>query len=284
MDIWTTWSIPLRYLQPNKYMRTFSDFEKTLLRKIKFNKERGLHIGFTALMDDYLQDKGLRIDPPNNQSYILFNARRFCTYDPQLNAWMPTDGNQLADMSNEINEVIIGTIFLLDYLKKNGYIFLYQRANSDYNDYSRIPQGDPVSPMVISDQNITRILSDNFHKSIYASQIIIDLVNNEFKTSEDIQHEQNIGVATEGLRVANNSIIVAYVAIVIGVITSIISIVVSWPDNKPLEINKSQFESLKESGQVNEQVIKEILDIQKNEVILLDTINTNIKKLKNGSR
>jgi hypothetical protein len=148
-------------------MRTFSQFEKKIIRKIKINKEHGQHIRFTELMDDYLVDKGFRIDSAGNKSYILFNAKSFCAYDNAQNMWIPTNGNILAKMFNEINEVIIETIFLLEYLEKNGYIFFYKQANSTNNDYSKIPPNNPVSLLIISDQNITKILIDNFHKSIF---------------------------------------------------------------------------------------------------------------------
>lgn len=259
-------------------MREFDDFEKRIIRKLKGFKERGVNLNFLSILADFFTDRGIEVNKKTDEAWICFDTRKLCTYDQSINAWIPKV--DLVYETAPTTEVIIKVIFLLNYLDKNGIVFLFDFARSD-KDVVSFPEFNtkPVpTKLIVSDKKVVELLISYFHKEIVISQSIITLVNNNFLTTEEIQHAENVGYANRSLKAAEKSIKSANRAIkysiilgVVGLVISIYSIVLTQRQiEQPIEIKKEQLENLKST-------LKPI-----DETKVLEKISNQIDSLNNG--
>jgi hypothetical protein len=225
-------------------MREFDDFEKKTIRKLKSFKEKGVNLNFLSLLDDFLNDKGVEITRSTKEGWIYFDVNKFAYYDSSINTWIPK-----VELTQEVastTEIIIKTIFLLDYLEKNGLVFLYDLVQKD-KDVESFPE-IKISPhplrLVISEKKVVELLIIFFHKEVVISQSIITLVNNDFLTKEEIQHSETIEYANRSLLTGEKSIKVANRAINISIALGLISVLLSLYS---IVLNKQEIDQLEKS-------------------------------------
>jgi hypothetical protein len=180
-------------------MRTFDDFEKNILRKLKEYYEGGILQNHISLLDDEFDYKEIVIDKTNNIVTIGFDYDRY----------MPNGNNgayNLIDEVNHISRVLIKTIFLLKYLEDNGYVFMFNESkqSDSPNIHSRITSSKKTIRHEIADKNVCNIIINYFTKTILISQAIIDLVNDNFISKEEIRHNENIKLSIDNLNEAKN--------------------------------------------------------------------------------
>lgn len=243
-------------------MREFDDFEKEIIRKLKNFKERGVNLNFLSILDDFFTDRGIEINNKTNEAWICFNTTKFCNYEKSINAWIPK--TDLIYETVPTTEVIIKVIFLLNYLDKNGIIFLFDFAKSDkdVHSYPEFKTKQTPTKLEISDKKVTKLLIGYFYKEIVISQSIITLVNNKFLTVEELQHAENISYANRSLEAAENSLIearrsitTANRAIIYSIILGLIGLCISTYSiiltqrqlEQPIEIKIEQFNKQKNS-------------------------------------
>lgn len=229
-------------------MREFDDFEKQIIRKLKTFKEKGIYLNFLSILDDYYKDRAIEIKRDTKEGWIQFDTKKFANYDKNINAWIPKQ-----DLVKEIApsiDIIIRIIFLLSYLEKNGLIFLYDFATSNENISSFPKLNTPPEPtrLPLPDKKVIDLLIDYYYKEIFISQSIVNLVNNEFKTKDEIQHEETIAYANKSLKTGEESIKTANFAVIVSIIIGSVGLVVAGYSTyqtyqisqKPIDINTTQ--------------------------------------------
>jgi len=208
-------------------MREFDDFEKDAICKLKSCKERGGNVTYLLLLDGLFKDRWIEIRKSTKEVRIYFDAKRIAYYDNSMNAWIPK--RELMPEADRTTDVMIKMIFLLEYLEKNGLVFMYDFTHTD-NDIESFPTLEVSSQPIqqqITEKKVADLLISFFHKEVVVSQSIITLVANNFLTPEEIQHKETIDYANKSLLTGERSIIVANRAIVVSVALGIISVLLS---------------------------------------------------------
>lgn len=278
-------------------MRTFDQFEESLIRNLKIYYDGGILQNFFSLIDNYLVDKSIIFNKPENKVFIGFDIEKFFpeSYDQD---------NNLIDEANKISLVLVKTIFLLNYLESNGYILMFSEGKPEDKipPFSRITSLKKPITQEIYDPKICELILEYYSKSIVISQAIIELVDDNFISKEEIRHNENIRVANENLQEAKiavqqseraisiattdlgeskksvtlsrNSI---WVAIGLGILSLGLSTYSIWESNQTktqkVEIDSTQYKSA-------EKMMNSVIDNQKATKNKLDTISTIISKIK----
>ncbi|OKL39979.1 hypothetical protein [Pontibacter flavimaris] len=283
-------------------MREFDEVEKQILRKIKRYKESGITINFSAILDDFYKDRALKIRRDTKESWILFSNSKFGKFDSNIGAWIPKD--EMIKGVAPSTEILIKIIFLLNYLEKNGFIFLYDFAGSDekVSIFPTLDSSPRPHPFPISDKKLTELLIEYFYKEVYISQSIVTLVNNDFKTKDEIQHDeaiklandslivgrdsikigkQSIKVGKDSIKTANKAITVSIVVGALSVLLSGYSIYLTYANSgQPLDLNPEQVKSVENKITEVSDKLNRLDSISQNTrttVIKLDSLITTSK-------
>jgi|GEM_PF-1379878 len=285
-------------------MRTFDDFEKGLLRQLKIYYENGILQNWISLLDGFLENKEIKLNRNQNTVTIGFDYNIYGLNNQQA--------RNLIDDVNEITIVIVKTIFLLQYLEKNGYVFLFNESGNNLNGHSRISSNNPPISHQIPDADVCKLIIEYFSKTIVISQAIVDLVNDNFISKEEQRHNETIRVSSEnlvearrGLGISEDNLAEAKkgikisrfavgVAIVIGAASIVMSTTSIWQTNqtseKPIVLDSMQYERLIirfNSLLDNQALLNQTVDSIKNKPnidltsihLRLDNIKKEIKKL-----
>jgi hypothetical protein len=96
-------------------------------------------------------------------------------------------------------------------------------------------EGKSYTPQEIIDENIKKSLINYSQKTIIISETLREYVRNDFKTPEQIRHDENLKIAKQNLEVAHESIkkvkkglCFSMISIVIAIIAIITSIYLSF--------------------------------------------------------
>lgn len=184
-------------------MRTFDTFEQQLIQKLKDLYVRGTLPNMIFLIDDCFQNMGLDFNKPKNIVHIL--------YDSDFYPVNETSSENIITESTKISRVLMKTIFLLEYLESQGYIFMFTEGmqTKKIEQYSKISNEIPPIKQQINDPKICKLILEFYPKSILISQSIVDLVNDNFKSKEEIRHVENLRVANENLEEAKIAVVKA---------------------------------------------------------------------------
>jgi len=105
---------------------------------------------------------------------------------------------------------IINYFNLLQYLEKNGMLFLYQESQDEKNSrYGGLIAGNQFIPSKIHDRDAVQLILEFSKKTIIINQAFRDYVENDFKTNEDVKHYQNMELAEENIELARENLEVA---------------------------------------------------------------------------
>lgn len=157
-------------------MKEFSEFEKRIIQ---------------IFVDLYNKDELSRA----NVLYKLYGEDVF--FIDRVDDFFPLKYKKTSDLKTILNE-LVSIKFLYDYLLREGYItesstselsvsttnFIKNITFDKYNKYG------PIFPDSISWVNVS-----NQSNKIWLSQVLIDLVNNNFKTQEQIRFEKQLSDA-----------------------------------------------------------------------------------------
>lgn len=226
-------------------MREFDEFEKNLITKIIYFKQAELSSNFRSILGSFMIDRGIEIDTRTNEAWIYFDRDKFSDYNSESNTYLPKS-DFIEQLTPTIN-IIIKIIFLLDYLEKNGLIFLYNFAQTSDEILSHPSLKSKPEPLrlTIPDKKIIGLLEDFFHKEIIISQNLVSLVDDNFCTKEDIRHKKTIQIANESIKVSKEAILISYVIGGFSIIFSIVSLIQSYYlSSKPVEISAEQIQMI----------------------------------------
>ncbi len=186
-------------------MRAFDTFEKEILTKIKQLNEFGTDVTFTGLLDHFINNRGVKIDPIQKKAYLLFDAH---VYSRLINE----ERQPSTDLSLEVkkfNHNVIKLIILLSYLEKEGLIYTYSSEEKSYSpsSYARITSDQEPLREPIADAKLIQLITSHFDKNIFPSQGLLDCVSNGYKDFDAIAMEKNLKVSEESLALTKSSLL-----------------------------------------------------------------------------
>lgn len=209
-------------------------------------------------------------------SYVLANAyndifyQRHVKYSKGKLIFYLEDVNTLNDVDDilSIEKEIIDISFLLDYLIKNRYINVIEDPSSadPLNEVGGFLT-DGLTPIEKSiDPIVAKILENALNHRAFISEDLIQLVNNNFKTVE----EMSLDEARKQTKYSRMSVLFAIVASVLSLLTTIIPLLSS----NVVKLDTEQYEQLYECC-TSHETDNHIANQQKTdtvmEVIYIDT-------------
>jgi len=235
-------------------MINLSKTEKDFLKRIVDLSERTSNMFLGNLLDRDLVNIDVFLDYQRQTVEFKFDSHAFVNTD-------------FVEMVRDMSWTLMKLVKLLKYLEEENYLYLYQESSPQNNSrFGQLTTNNPFISYQIYDPEISRLLLECSHRTIVVGQTLIDYVRNDFKTEEQLRHEQNIAIATQNLSIANSSlekteiginladksIKLSTKAIVISIILGLISIGASFyiadkQSENATKIDNTQFDSINKS-------------------------------------
>jgi len=196
----------------------------------------------------------------------------------------------------ELSWTFMKFVKLLQYFEEKNYLYLYQESNPQpITRFGRLIRGHVPISYRLYDPEITRLLLEYSNRTIVLiGNTLKEYVANDFKTQEQLQHEENIRIAERNIEIANHSLDKAEIgltqskksikratgAIFVSIILGLISIGASFyianqQAKNETKINSEQFDQLRKQFNLLTKDLTSIDSIMRIPIIP-DTINTRI--------
>ena len=182
-----------------------------------------------------------------NLSYVLANAYNDIFYQRRVKysngelVFYLENVNALSDLDDilSIEKEIIDISILIDYLIKNRYIIIIEDPSSadplteigGFLTNGLTPVGKKI------DSNVAKILDNAMNHRAFVSEDLVQLVQNNFKTVEDMALDE----ARKQTHYSRKSVIFAIIAVVLSVIIPILSALLS---SNVVKLDSGQYEQL----------------------------------------
>ncbi len=192
-------------------MRDFSDFEKRLIRKILeiFSIPGGLSVLGNIL--DYELDPNIYIEVKSNSDCPIMIKR---DYWEEITNKYSTIG--LSELIKSIESKLLLTLMLIAYLEKERLILLTgeldlqylgeKESSSEYNEYQ------------LKDKKLKDLLYNYSRKKITPVEGLKKLVDNNFKSDEEIRIERQFELNRKSFYWTAASVMIAGIALIVSII------------------------------------------------------------------
>lgn len=232
-------------------MRQFSDLEKAIVKRLaeweavlKQQPHNYLMVSFNALINDLCKKHNGNIKASTGQLYVKVKIET-----------IGNDSNSNLVANNSLTRELLDTVNFIDYLLRNDLIFLVV-PHGKLQDWAGtvtigITSGTgDIHVNTIEDYNFGNKVKNFYDKDIYPTQTLLDYYRSEYKTDEEIRHNQNLNSSNQNLmearaslKVARSSVIIAIILGLIGIIASIGEVYYAWLSSKNTEskIDSIQF-------------------------------------------
>lgn len=227
-------------------MRKFNLLEKEIIEKLVNSpalNEQGLILCSKFLEDNYVGerfDMSLAVKCSEKKVLMLLPKKEnFERFRREKIIFVITFFNLIKDLQNERQ------IYLIGDNDKEGLL------------------GPQFSEKISFAKDLDEIICDSFFKLIAVSQDLVEYVKNDFKTGEEIRHNETLRISKIGI----------WVAIIIGLSGIILSICLDRTSDNTVKLDKKQFNTLIEN---QEKVIVNQDSIESYIINFLDT--TRIEK------
>ena len=165
-------------------MRKFSELEKSYIQELVKNSNNSVENFPIKILDKWFQKNFIEFDGSDvSNPYLLFWYRQEDVSENKIKS--------IISVCNKIYEVS----FLIDYLSENGLVrkIFYSKEKdlrwNDGNDYAEL--GFKSSQYKIDD-NVASTLVECINCSVYVSQTLKDLVDNNFKSIEELTYDEAV--------------------------------------------------------------------------------------------
>ncbi|MGY8887091.1 MAG: hypothetical protein ACKVGT_09750 [Flavobacteriales bacterium] len=242
-------------------MRTLNEFEKSIVRRISDFHNKGIVSNYASIIDHRLQNIDITLDFTNRTVELKADVQFY-------------NQGTLIDVVQQLTYELVTTVNLLQDLENNGYVTTFLQApNNGQQRYGRLVVGNQSISYQFVDTDLVNLLFDYSFKSILVGQPLVDYVNNEFRTNEEVSQSRN-------LRIAVYSLIASVILSAIGLYFSYKGL-----EDKPVEIDKKSLKEFKvpiEKTNSQLEVIEQEITNSKTDIIQViqqDTLKTiEIKK------
>ena len=251
--------------------------EKDFLKSIVNLSKRTRNMFFGNLVDKYLSNIDVHITDKKDVEY-RFDEQYFI------------ETKSLHEVTLKISWTFLRFIKLLKYLEENNYLNFYLEIE-DPNDarFGGLLRNNSFIVYKIHDQEFKNLLINYSFKTIIIGQTLVDFVENDFKTKEQLRHEENIKIAERNLIIANasldkaeigisqskKSVRRATIAIIISIILGLISIISSFYISYKQSNSETRFEN-KQFSSLNKVLMS--IDSKLKNYNVHDTLNAKIVK------
>lgn len=191
-------------------MRVFSSFEKQLLSKmIELDKSNSLNV------------LGNLLDAFYGESHLPEHCHIKLISENEVDIYVKTDefdhGNiDLKNVDYDVSKKLLGVIALFEYLEKHK--LAYFMGENDFETLGTVNRNANYIACDFLDDEIKPQIYKYSRKRIFVSETLKVLVENSFRTDEEIRHDQEMLTISNQLRFTQ----FALVATVVGLITSIL--------------------------------------------------------------
>lgn len=180
-------------------MKKFDQDEKYIIFEIVKRWKNGQAVCLADIVDNFLVDIDVKLDYQNHTVELLFDQQKFL---------------HLSSFTSIVTDkawLLMRFVTLLKYLQKLEYIYLYQQGNipTQPTRFGQLVQGSTPVTYNISDPIIIDFLLQYSYRTIVVGQILIDYVDNDYKTDEEIRHIENKRIAEKNLEEAHNSVVLS---------------------------------------------------------------------------
>lgn len=241
-------------------MKTLDLTENQLLSKIVKHYHRGEYVRLFDIMDKEFENIEIQFNYQNRTITLRFDRREF------------QNDQALKMEAQNITWKLMKFVTLLKDLQDQKYLYLYQ----DFPDpkpsrLGAILNNENSISHQVSDPIVCDLLNENFLKIIVISKYLIDYVNDNFRTREQVRHDENLKISVENLKAAQESVKKSSIAVYIAVITGIASLIVGvisiiMQMNPSLNLDQKQYDS----------ITKRLIEITKSNDSINHTIENSI--------
>jgi hypothetical protein len=229
-------------------MRKLNSLEKEIADKLVNSyalKEQGLYLCSKFLEDNYVGkdfEMSLAVKCKDKKVFMLIPKKEtnFEDFRREKIVFIITFFNLIKDLQDERK------IYLIGDNDKEGLL------------------GPKFAEKITFSPDLDSIICDTFFKFIAVSQDLIEYVKNDFKTDEEIRHDQTLKISKIGI----------WVAILLGLASIILSVYIDNNDDNTVKLDSAQFEYLIEK---QERAISNQEKINKSLINYIDTLNYNFK-------
>lgn len=208
-------------------MRNFNDYEKNILSEIVKRQEEGLETPlvyfFTLIAEE--TDLMLEIDLKEKRICGILKIESSPPQNhPNFDSFL-IESLKPAKLLYKKYSVVIS---LMDYLEKNHLIYFFKIQAEVAKDLIKlnkkegIEEGNLTSPFNLEDIRKEYVF-ENLLKSIYATPELVLFVQNGFKDTEQIRHDQSLEEQRKSLdyamKLGTYSIVIAAISVVVAVIS-----------------------------------------------------------------
>lgn len=242
-------------------MRAFNEFEKSIVRRISDYHNNGIVSNYASIIDHRLENIDIALDFTNR------------TVELKADVQFHNQGT-LIDVVQQLTYELVTTVNLLKDLENNGYVTTFLQAqNTGQQRYGQLVQGNQSITYQFVDPDLVNLLLDYSFKSILVGQPLVDYVNNDFRTNEEVSQSRNLRIAVYSL--------------VASVILSAIGLYFSYKglEDKPVQLDKNSLKELTvptENLNIRLDNIEQEIENSKSDIIRVikqDTLKTiEIKK------
>ena len=148
-------------------MRVLDDFEVSILKKIKSLSESGKDISLFTLADDYIEDRGFKIETYSKRIFLLFDSLKYTRLE---------SGERIpvADLDSEarnLTRILIRIIIFIQYLEREGCCYkVASKRNPDNISYARISNNSLPVEWEVGDLNFYDVLTSYSYHYLYFSE------------------------------------------------------------------------------------------------------------------
>ena len=182
-------------------MRQFSELEKEIVKRLSeweviLKKQPTNHfmVTFDALINDLSKKY-------NGKLIISVGLGIFPSIELQT---ANVSSLKNYEINNQMTRDIINTVNFIDYLSKNELIYfvspnrLFQNWTSPV-ELGKIIGTDTIHTNTIEDISFIDKVKMFYNKDIYPTQTLVDYYNNNYKSDEEIRHNENLKIASDSL-------------------------------------------------------------------------------------
>lgn len=238
--------LPLINCLKLKTMRTLSEAEKNFTQELIRISSISYNVFLSNVVDKELVNIDVYLDYQNNAIEYRFDKGM---YDSNPNEFM--------NFTRDFSWKMVRYYNLLKDFEKQNMLFLYQESPIQNNSrFGRLAIGNQHISSNLNDPDIIKLILEYTRKTIVINQSLLDYVNNDFKTQDDIKHIQSISLSEENLKIANESLIIAgeslkkanitiIVTLLIFIIGTIVNVCIAFKDSTPIKIDSTQLTEIK---------------------------------------
>lgn len=243
-------------------MKTFDQFEKSIINKVVNNQRLGRNI--INILDDYLEKTRVDINVTTRTVDLKFEIQGTQPTQTETN-WI------INEKLPELQVQIIKTLNLINYLEKNGFITTFRTSNVPQTQHQFGKGANNLGSLGYSfpDPKTNDLLIEYVEKEIMPSPDLAEFVANKYQTKDDLRYKNQKLATWIGI----------FISIIVGIFSigfGIYSINQSNDDNQV--ITKGKLDSILNQHIINQENLLKKLDNTNYhlEQLMIDTVSVSV--------